>query len=149
MRMDIDAALAISASSLEKRLWARVNQSSTCWLWTGYRDAGGYGLISLGGRRGSKYRVHRVVYTLMAGQIPEGLDLDHLCSVRNCCNPAHLEPVTRAENMRRWKRARTHCKRGHEYTPENSHVDGKGARECRLCRRIRNRERYWRNKVAS
>jgi len=91
---------------LETRLFAKIDAAGPCWLWTG-GTAGGtpgdrYGYIGPG-RRGSgpMLRVHRVVWELLVGPIPEGLELDHLCRVRICCNPDHLEPVTHRENLRR------------------------------------------------
>lgn len=74
-----------------------------CWLWHGAVSkckGGGYGLIYVGGKEVVK-SAHRVVYELERGAIPNGMDLDHLCRVRTCVNPAHLEPVTRKENLRR------------------------------------------------
>ncbi len=73
-----------------------------CWHWTGSRVHNGYGLFWIGG---SNVRAHRAMYELMVGPIPAGLDLDHLCRVRHCVNPEHLEPVTRAENLRRAREA--------------------------------------------
>lgn len=74
------------------------DDGSTCWIWTGAIHANGYGAKRVHGRL---YKVHRLAYEAVAGPIPAGLDLDHLCHVRACCNPNHLEPVTRAENLRR------------------------------------------------
>lgn len=81
-------------------VWARVEKDGPngCWLWVGSKTHDGYGNLKRGGRI---YVVHRYVYELVAGPIPEGLELDHLCFVRNCVNPEHLEPVTGAENRRR------------------------------------------------
>lgn len=87
---------------------------------------------------------HRVTYTELVGPIPEGLDLDHLCRNRACCNPEHLEPVERVENVRRGLRGPgygaliTHCKRGHEFAPWNlARSRGEGFRICRSCHRAR------------
>lgn len=73
-----------------------------CWLW---RHAGGvgYGTARVGGRT---VNAHRLAYEAFVGPVPEGLELDHLCRVRRCVNPNHLEPVTRSENMRRGSRGR-------------------------------------------
>ncbi|MFZ2529632.1 MAG: HNH endonuclease signature motif containing protein [Rhodococcus sp. (in: high G+C Gram-positive bacteria)] len=92
-----------------------------------------------------------MAYELSVGDIPEGLVIDHLCRVRHCVNPAHLEPVTNRENTlrgdcvdanRERSLSRTHCKHGHELTPKNTYIDPRGYRECRTCRRAA--ERRWR-----
>lgn len=69
-----------------------------CWIWMGELNRNGYGRISFGGAR---RMVHRIVYILLVKSIPDGLHLDHLCRVRCCCNPAHMEPVTPRENTLR------------------------------------------------
>lgn len=71
---------------------------SGCWVWMGELNRNGYGRVAFGG---SRPVVHRLVWILVKGWIPEGTVVDHLCRVRCCCNPAHLEPVTHAENTRR------------------------------------------------
>lgn len=75
--------------------------NSGCWLWVGSVTGPGYGQISNPDRRGKPLLAHRVSYELHVGPIPEGFDLDHLCRVRCCINPRHLDPVTRRENLRR------------------------------------------------
>ena len=121
---------------IEERFWPKVQKTETCWLWTGALKSGGYGQFFA-----EKYALaHRVAYELVVGPIPEGLTLDHLCRVHNCVNPAHLEPVTNGENLRRGMgptgiHARaTHCPKGHEYTVENTYRNKKGWRTCRACR---------------
>lgn len=69
-----------------------------CWIWSGAVQGDGYGVVRYDGRH---WLIHRLLYTLYTGAIPTGAELDHTCVVRRCCNPAHLEPVTHAENMRR------------------------------------------------
>lgn len=105
-----------------------------CWIWEGPLDNNGYGVLMRGYAR---FRAHQYTYRWMVGDVPEGLELDHLCSVRRCCNPDHLEAVTHAENMRRSKNmgqanaAKTHCPQGHEYTHRNINNE----RVCRTCQR--------------
>lgn len=106
-----------------------------CILWMGVKIRTGYGRIMLDGRR---YAVHRVVYMAFKGPIPDGLELDHLCRVRHCVNPHHLEAVTHAENIRRIHAGRTTCLRGHERTPENEYRGPSNA-YCRVCKRLRTR----------
>ncbi len=74
------------------------DEANGCWLWTAARNENGYPLLWAGGKM---IRAHRFSYEVHVGSIPAGLDLDHLCRVRHCVNPAHLEPVTRSENLRR------------------------------------------------
>ncbi len=117
------------------RLLRRVEQDGECWRWAGSTDRNGYGAICAS-REHKMLLVHRVAYALFVGPIPSGLELDHLCRVRNCFNPAHLEVVTRLENVRRSGPAtKTACKQGHPYTPENIAKRGPGNtyRDCKAC----------------
>ena len=132
------------------RFEAKIDRSGECWLWRSTLDAHGYGRFGVAGATRREWRTflaHRVSYETYVGPIPEGLDLDHLCRVRECVNPDHLEPVTRSENLRRSPRmgdaslAKTHCPSGHGYTAENTRVSKSGARNCRTCERARNREK--------
>lgn len=75
-----------------------VDEASGCWLWKGAKSKGGYGYLRV---MGTPTQAHRVFYERHKGAIPEGLHIDHLCRVRGCVNPDHLEPVTLAENGRR------------------------------------------------
>lgn len=102
-----------------------------CWIWTGYRDQLDYGWLS-------GVPAYRRVYELVVGPIGAGLTLDHLCRVHACVRPDHMEEVTRAENARREGLAKTHCIRGHPYTPENTYRSpSRGERRCRTCARER------------
>lgn len=139
---------------LPERFWSNVsvNEETGCWEWRSPVRSDGYGVFGLkvNGVQRTR-RAHRIAYEALVGPIPDGLDLDHLCRVRNCCNPSHLEPVTRKENLRRGlvaetqrKRhaAVTHCPRGHEYTAENTRIyvaQGHPSRACRSCDRERAR----------
>lgn len=121
-----------------------------CWLWLGPIINGGYGTFTIG--RNVKPRQvlsHRFSYELYKGVIPEGLDLDHLCRNRCCCNPDHLEPVTRKGNIRRGiKRSdATHCKYGHLFIGDNLFINKIGGRICIECRRRNNRASKKRRKI--
>ena len=78
--------------------WSNVEKTETCWLWKGTTQPNGYGSIN---KYGIRKMAHIFSYELLGKIVPEGLDLDHLCFVRNCINPDHLEPVTRRVNMLR------------------------------------------------
>jgi len=118
--------------------WAKVIRTEACWIWTAADSGDGYGIFTINSKN---RRAHRLAYELTVGPIPEGMSLDHLCRVRNCINPEHLEPVTVAENNRRAAAYKTACTRGHEYTPENTRYNSAGARACRECDRWRCRRR--------
>lgn len=117
-----------------------------CWHWTGNRHPDcGYPRIWFA--RHDDRMAHRVGYEFAIGPIPDKLTLDHLCRVRHCVNPDHLEPVTRGENTLRgdspWSinKRKTHCINGHEFTPDNTWTSKRGERHCRECTRIRKRQR--------
>ncbi|WP_443055402.1 HNH endonuclease signature motif containing protein [Streptomyces sp. ISBFB 2968] len=128
--------------TLEAKLFSRIMEDETgCWLWTGVHVGTGYGQVDV---NGCKRPAHRVVYEFLIGDIPEGLDLDHLCRVRLCVNPWHLDPVTRKINIirgdaPRLQRAKTHCPHGHEYDEVNT-IWYQGRRFCRECKLRRQRE---------
>lgn len=110
-----------------------------CWIWTSYTNPiSGYGQTSAGSRFATT-GAHRRAYVLGIGPIPTGLHIDHLCRVRACVNPLHLEAVTQAENSRR--AAKTVCRRGHEFAPENVYITTTGFRRCRTCMRMGRTER--------
>lgn len=114
-----------------------VETETGCWEWVRSRDTAGYGHLRVEGRL---RKAHRVSYELLVGPIPEGLQLDHLCRNRACCNPDHLRPVTVFENIHApgsvatgaLHAAKTHCPQGHEYTPENIYRY-ENRRHCRTC----------------
>lgn len=125
--------------------WKRVRKTDTCWLWIGPLDAAGYGSVSFADTSSA----HRMAWVLSRGKIPDGLELDHLCRVRRCVNPEHLEPVTHAENMRRAAPFRLPpprqlvCVRGHLLAEGNllRRKARAGHRECLTCIRDRARVR--------
>jgi hypothetical protein len=110
--------------------------ASGCWLFS-TRNGKGYGVF--GGKM-----AHRAAYEWFVGPIPEGLHIDHLCFVKACANPAHLEPVTLAENTRRgaiWRRT-GRCYGGHLLTPDNIYYSfrhGVLQRTCFKCRMVSRR----------
>lgn len=101
-----------------------------CWMWGGATGSSKYGKVRWNGRDES---THRVCYEMERGSIPSGLEIDHLCKVKLCVNPSHLEAVTRSENMRRT--SLNYCRRGlHELVPPNIYVSpSRGRRNCRPC----------------
>lgn len=126
--------------TLDERLLAAIGERTPdgCWIWGHVARVNGYGRIKVAGR---SMLAHRVAYEVWVGEIPEGLEIDHLCRVRDCVNPDHLEPVTRTENMHRSpyvgaKIRQTHCVNGHAYDQVNTHIRTNGTRQCRACRRI-------------
>lgn len=106
--------------------------TDNCWIWHGAGNR--YGVIT---KNGITQTAHRYIYRLLVGEIPKDLQLDHLCEVKKCVNPSHLEPVTRLENMRRYKaKIGNQCKKGHEITGDNIRLyiyKGKEQRRCRQC----------------
>lgn len=113
-----------------------VDPLTGCWNWLLHRSRDGYGRVAVAGRR--KAAAHRVAYEETYGPIPEGMTVDHLCFNPACVNPAHLRLMTHVENVRNQRSAyKTHCKNGHEFTPENTYirprVRGGGVRQCRAC----------------
>lgn len=130
---------------IRERIEDKIVRSPTgCWTWTGHTNGRGYGRIGVDGR---EQYVHRVAYELFVGPIPEGLEIDHLCKNTRCVNPAHLEPVTHDENVRRseWfivtNAAKTECVNGHPYREETTYLSPQGHRACLVCRRIADRRR--------
>lgn len=143
-----------------RRFWALVRvDESGCWIWTGGTSRiSGYGHSSHRPGKGSQY-AHRNSYEFVRGPIPAGLTIDHLCRVRACVNPDHLEAVTSRENVLRSpiapaavNAAKTHCKHGHAFTPENTRIQtqpsGYPGRACRTCGRERMRARTARLRAA-
>lgn len=126
---------------LADRFWRKValTDDGGCWLWQASFMGVGYGGFSVDGVM--RY-AHRVAYELIVGPIPEGLHIDHLCRVRHCVNPSHLEAVTQAENIRRGcgpaaiAVRENRCHRGHEFTLESTRLESNGKRHCRTCARI-------------
>ena len=138
--------------SAVNRFQANVSKlPSGCWEWTASCYQNGYGSFYYAGR---KIKAHRFAYETLVGVIPKGLEIDHLCRNRRCVNPAHMELVTRSENIlrgllpgigRAYQQNKTYCPNGHPYNEANTYlrIDRQG-RECRTCRIEASRR--WREK---
>lgn len=135
--------------NMEERFWYFTTKTDGCWSWHSTHVSSGYGVLSYKGRQ---IRAHRVAYELLVGPIPDTLVLDHLCKNRGCVNPDHLEVVTKGENTLRgdgpsaMNLRKTHCKKGHEFTPENLFNDKTGRRCCRVCGREKALRYYYEKK---
>lgn len=128
------------------RFFAKVDKTDTCWIWTASLNHKGYGQFQ-SSTYGRPMLAYRFAYLMLVGEVPEGLVLDHICEVKACVNPQHLEPITNQENLIRGgvgqknaehHKSRTHCRNGHEYTEENTSYwnrksRGVLTRRCNLC----------------
>jgi hypothetical protein len=123
----------------EQRFFTLIAPADECWEWQGNTNNRGYGAFWDGTKTAL---AHRWVYEFMVDDIPEGLDIDHLCRNRKCVNPEHLEPVTRSVNHFR-KPKPIFCRSGRHLLSETGYVrkDG-GGRACRACQN--DRQRIWR-----
>ena len=146
----------VRSITASERFWSKVDKSGDCWLWTGYIKPNGYAsFYPGGGRHVEKVYVHRFAFESAFGPCPEGYEIDHLCNVRHCVNPSHLEAVTRRENLDRrnvvngWRRLpvrglprklKTHCKNDHPFDEANTYWH-RGYRYCKTCRRGRTRRK--------
>lgn len=108
---------------LPRRFQKYINDTGDCWLWTGRLVTNGYARVYVDGRT---IAAHKHIWTLFNGDWPEGMVGDHLCMVKHCVNPEHIEPTTQSENIRRAV-GKTHCKNGHERVSLTS------AGTCRKC----------------
>jgi hypothetical protein len=134
-------------------LWPKVDKNGPipagrpdlgpCWIFTGRISRDGYGIFDV---HSIGVRAHMASYLISTGTLPDGLDLDHLCRVRKCVRPSHLEPVTRQINVLRGvspvaqQVLVTHCPNGHPYDEQNTYMKH-GHRGCRVCDAARAREK--------
>lgn len=139
--------------SLSDRFWSHVDKDGPvpdyaphlgqCWLWTASKTDG-YGMFKVEGRMRP---AQRVSYLLAGRTIPKGCHVDHLCRVRACVNPNHLEAVTVKENIHRspiHNANKTHCKHGHLLSGYNA-MPVTGGKTCRECFNAGSRRRYKEN----
>jgi hypothetical protein len=138
------------------RIMAKVDMQpgpfdTLCWHWTGSITASGYGQVWFGAH--GRAFAHRASYETFIGPIPTGLQIDHLCRVRHCVNPDHLEPVTQRVNILRGvsfaadQARRTHCPAGHAYDGDNLVTSTDRGKHCRYCRTCKNATaRGWRSR---
>lgn len=126
---------------------------SGCWLWIGATNTKGYGVIvSSNASTRKKTMAHRYSYERTIGPIPEGLQIDHLCRVRCCVNPFHLEAVDARTNVLRGvglasqNAVKTHCRYGHEFDESNTQWTKRRSRNCRTCEKKRLAE-WWKRKL--
>lgn len=113
-----------------------VEDKNGCWIWVGAKSPGGYALMGVGRADMGIMRAHRFSFEYFIGPIPNGKELDHLCRVRACVNPFHVEPVSRRENFLRGNHWADRafltdtCRRGHSLADcYHNH----GYRQCRIC----------------
>ena len=133
------------------RFWPKVQRTldDTCWEWQGYRGADGYGRFRVA-TRGAPALAHRFAYETAFGPIPPGLLVCHRCDNPPCVRPSHLFLGTQQDNIRDCsakgrlntvgRLGMTACKWGHPYTPENTRITPQGWRDCRQCKRNKDRE---------
>lgn len=132
-----------------ERFLSKVNKNGAggCWLWTAAINSKGYGVFR---HNGIMRLASTVAFEIFKGPKPRGMHVDHLCRVRHCVNPAHLDLVTPKVNTRRGlagqflkrvQESKTHCPRGHPYAGSNLYIAPNGSRQCKMCRKIKQRRK--------
>ena len=137
----------MAVDKLDNRFWYKVDKMGCCWYWIASTHSNGYGQFSY---HGKNKLAHRLSYEDKYGDIPQGLVMNHICRTRHCVNPDHLEVITLEKNIQigiSVNRNKTHCKREHEYTEENTHIRSTGFRQCRTCALISKRKYNQRKKL--
>jgi HNH endonuclease len=131
-----------------------IDFETDCWNWIrtpNWKRERGYRMVCY---KGKEWRAHRLIYSLLVGEISKYLDLHHICRNKACCNPDHLEAITKKdhpfEDVSLFVKnlLKTHCPKGHEYTPDNTYITSpnkshpNGGRSCRTCQLARANKRY-------
>lgn len=121
----------------------KVNKKTGCWIWTGSHGGLGYAVLFLykikGTNKSVRIYAHRFSYMIFVGDIPPDKEIDHICRVRDCVNPAHLRLVSHRENMLLGETiaainaSKTHCAKGHPYDKKNTRITKDGSRMCKTC----------------
>jgi hypothetical protein len=153
MHMIKDKVLEIIWQQIRDRFWAKVDKSGECWEWKGAKNQDGYGMFapktfrkSLTARgTGRLYTAHRFAYEDLVGPIDVRMVIDHLCRNRACVRPEHMQAVLPGVNTLRGYNPfaingrKSHCHKGHEFTPENTYINPQDSRVCRECMRTSRR----------
>lgn len=138
------ATYSLIPRKFQVRFLRKITRLDKCWRWTGsLHPNSGYGRFWIEAH--TDRLAHRLSYQWATGEIPQGLTIDHQCRNRWCVNPQHLRPMTNVENVMigmspfAINARKTHCPKGHEYTPENTGRAG-SERYCKECRKIYKRQ---------
>ncbi len=134
----------IYGRNAEEAFFEKIAADGECWRWMASKDSKGYGTFK---SRGRTHSAHIWVYEFMIHEVPEGLELDHLCFNRWCVNPYHLDPVTHEVNVQRSHTGT--CDNGHDMDLHAYTIPKTGARYCMTCAKARKKAQYWAKKAAS